>query len=92
LRILRPDDEERELSARGYSEAACATRKAAKIGVLSCRRTATTVTQIRAHELGVGRRVQFAAMATDLHSIPREVWRGFVESGGLERGRQSAAG
>lgn len=26
-----------------------------------------------------------AAMATDLHAIPREVWRGFVDGGGLER-------
>lgn len=24
-------------------------------------------------------------MATDLHAIPKEVWRGFVEGGGLER-------
>jgi hypothetical protein len=26
-----------------------------------------------------------AAMATDLHAIPREVWRGFVDGGGLDR-------
>jgi hypothetical protein len=26
-----------------------------------------------------------AAMATDLHAIPREVWRSFTEGGGLER-------
>jgi hypothetical protein len=25
------------------------------------------------------------AMATDLHAIPREVWRGFVDGGGLDR-------
>src|SRR5690349_10801374 len=25
------------------------------------------------------------AMATDLHAVPREVWRGFVDGGGLDR-------
>jgi hypothetical protein len=29
--------------------------------------------------------VRSAAMTTDLHAIPREVWRGFVDGGGLER-------